>query len=60
MQKYGGRRTISNELSDLVRRFPGSVESTAWFLIAKCKRRDKQKEEIFNKKESRLSASEIF
>ena len=51
-----------NELSDIAEEISRqSVERAAWFLLlAKCERREKLKEELLNKKESRLSASEIF
>ena len=63
MQKHGTKKeNVSNEQNGLTKEISRqNTESGAWsLLMAKCeRRRDKLKEELLNKKESRLSASEV-
>lgn len=62
MQKHGAKKeNVSNKLNGLTKEISRpNTESGAWsLLMAKCERRDKLKEELLNKKESRLSASEV-
>lgn len=62
MQKHGAKKeNVSNELNGLTKEISRqNTESGAWsLLMANCERRDKLKEELLNKKESRLSASEV-
>lgn len=62
MQKHGAKKeNVSNKLNGLTKEISRpNTESGAWsLLMANCERRDKLKEELLNKKESRLSASEV-